>query len=125
MKITLKQFNKQKEEIEKQITELENSNIKWTVIGDLEWSECLGEMDWKDAMKKCKEFGGRLPTRIELIDLYDNYQDEIKDFVSGLYWSSTENSETLAHNVSFSSGSSGYSYKTNDYYVRCCRSIDN
>ena len=46
--------------------------IKWTKIGNLKWSEDLGEMTWDKAKEKCKEIGGRLPTRVELIDLYDN-----------------------------------------------------
>jgi hypothetical protein len=39
----------------------EIKETKWTKIGDLEWSEDLGEMDWFEAEKICKEMGGRLP----------------------------------------------------------------
>ena len=53
----------------------------------------LGKMDWEDAKEACAKLGEgwRLPTRVELVILY-----EIKDSINNLYkdatyWSSTEN----------------------------------
>ena len=66
-------------------------NIKWQTIGKLQWSENLGKMNWHKAKKKCEELGGRLPTRVELIDLADNCQKDIKDWDDdNILWSSTE-----------------------------------
>jgi len=103
-------------------TENKIEEIKWTKIGNLEWSECLGEMNWYDAIKKCEELGGRLPTRVELLDLYDNHSDECKDFVAAYYWSSTEYSVTSAWLQYFTTGFASYNLKTGSYYVRCVRS---
>ena len=69
----------------------EESKIKWTKIGDLEWSELLCEMTWDEGIAKCEELGNRLPTRIELVDLVDNHREEIKDWkMDDYYWSSTQ-----------------------------------
>ena len=99
-KIMKKEIKQLREEFNKKLDDLENKlskeEIKWTRIGDLEWSEDLGEMNWYDAVEKCEELGGRLPTRVELMDLYDNHRDECKDFVANLYWSSTEDSAASA-----------------------------
>ena len=117
----LKDLIKQREELNKLIDQEETQNIKWVKIGDLEWSECLGEMNWNNAMAKCKELGGRLPKRFELVELCDEFKEEIKDFQAGYYWSSTEYSATDARLVSFSSGSSTNHNKTHSGYVRCVR----
>ena len=124
-----------KEEIQNKINELqkeldalkdEKSDIKRTRIGNLEWSENLGEMSWEEANKKCKELGGRLPTRIELIDLFDNHYDEclklIKDDCSFFFWSSTEHyhNTDYALNVFLNFGYTYYNAKFNKYKVRCC-----
>ena len=53
-----KEFNNKLDKLESKLVK-----TKWTKIGDLEWSEPLGEMDWYEATKKCEEMGGRLPTR--------------------------------------------------------------
>ena len=103
-------------------TENKTEQIKWTKIGNLEWSECLGEMNWYDATKKAEELGGRLPTRVELLDLYDNHSDECKDFVAAYYWSSAEYCAGYAWGQNFSTGGVNYYYKTNYFYVRCVRS---
>jgi len=118
------EIKQQLSEIRKRLDKLEgiDKNVKFTRIGNLEWSECLGEMNWYDAIKKCEELGGRLPTRVELLDLYDNHSDEWKDFVAAYYWSSTEYNATSAWGQSFSTGSVYNYYKTYLYYVRCVRS---
>ena len=95
--------------------------IKWTKIGNLKWSEDLGEMTWDKAKEKCKEIGGRLPTRVELIDLYDNHREECKK-MEDYYWSSTEYSSHYAWFVSFYYGSAYPSLKGGSFSVRCVRS---
>ena len=98
--------------------------IIWTKIGNLEWSEYLGEMSWYDAIKKCEELGGRLPTRIELINLVDNYREEIENWDKDSYfWSSTEHYTTTARawTASLHSGGTGAYTKVYSTYVRCVR----
>lgn len=114
------EFNKKLDKLESKISKRSNK-LKWTKIGNLEWSECLGVMNWHDAVKKCKKLGGRLPTRVELLDLLDNHKKECKDFADGYYWSSTEHSESYAWDQSFTTGFQYNGDKTNSYYVRCVR----
>jgi hypothetical protein len=67
----------------------------WIKIGKLEWlEEEFPEMSWYDAEKKCKEMGGRLPTRVELLDLYDNHFEEIEKLkvYGDNFWSATTHS---------------------------------
>ena len=101
------------------------TKTKWTKINNLEWSEDLGEMNWEKAKAKCEELGGRLPTRLELIDLYDNHWGECKTMHNFLYWSSTEYNSYYAWNVHFNVGSVEYSNETNSFLVRCVRPIKN
>ena len=98
--------------------------IKWTKIGKLEWSDNLGEMTWDEGVKICETLNGRLPTRIELIDLVDNHKEEIKDWdYTNAFWSSTQHANTpsIAWYVYLSYGDTSYSTKTNRYYVRAIR----
>jgi len=115
-----KEILKKLEEI-KDLIKKDKPAIKFKRIGNLEWSEDLGSMDWFQATEKCEELGGRLPTRMELMDLYDNHRDECKDFVAVIYWSSAENSATSAWNQNFSTGNVLNYNKTNSFYVRCVR----
>jgi len=94
----------------------------WTRIGKLEWSEDWGEMDWDEATKKCKEMGGRLPTRVELIDLHDNHREECEEMEDG-YWSSTESSSNSARGVNFNLGLVYNDTKTLSFSVRCVREV--
>ena len=98
------------------------SKHTWTKIGNLNWSEDLGEMAWYKANEKCKELGGRLPTRVELIDLYDNYREECEG-MSDFYWSSTEYGSYNAWYVSFYSGKVDGGGKGVSFSVRCVRDI--
>ena len=105
------------------MTEVKKSKIKWTKIGDLEWSKNLGEMTWDEAVVKCKELGGRLPTRAELVDLVDNYQDKIKDWGGVYYWSSTQdyNTPSGAWSVYLNRGTTSIGAKTLRAYVSAIR----
>ena len=117
-------IQKLREEFNKKLDKLE-AKIKpnWQKIGNLEWSEPLGEMTWYDAKKKCEEMGGRLPTRIELIDLVDNHLEEIKDWEDYYCWSATTPSNDT-HNawyVYLPYGNTLSPAKTNPYDSRCVR----
>jgi hypothetical protein len=106
-------------------TTMEKQN-KWQKVSNLEWSEPIGLMTWRKACKKCKEMGGRLPTRIELIDLYDNHQEEIKDWETGGYfWSATTISgdTRYAWYVALYYGNTYYTAKTAEFDSRCVRDI--
>ena len=106
--------------------EVKKFKIKWTKIGDLEWSDNLGEMTWDEAMAKCEEFGGRLPTRTELVDLVDNpiNREKTKDWEKyNAYWSSTQyyGTPSYAWYVGLSHGFTYANVKTTRSYVRCVR----
>lgn len=99
--------------------------IKWTKIGNLEWSENLGEMNWYDAKEKCKSLGGRLPTRVELIDLYDNHYEECKKLDGGYFWSATEFSDATSYAwyVYLHHGDTYNLSKSLSYDVICVRKV--
>jgi hypothetical protein len=112
------------------LTENRKEETRWTKIGNLEWSEDLGEMDFFAAEKICKEMGGRLPDRSELISLFDNNFEEMQKMLgenpAGYYhWSATTTSSTtqLAWYVNLDSGNTHYSLKTSSAScrVRCVR----
>lgn len=67
----------------------------------------------------CKSIGARLPTIDELECMYTNRATFGDNFGADYYWSSTEDSDTNAWSVDFSSGSSHTTNKTSSYYVRC------
>ena len=69
------------------------------------------------ARDACKDVGGRLPTRDELLCMYDEFRTQ--DFAPADYWSASEHNETWARRVNFSDGSTIVFNKTNSYRVRC------
>ena len=84
------------------------------------------EMNWDDAVKWCADKGGRLPTRLELLDLYDNHREEcitlIKDDSSNTFWSSTEYSASVAWYVYLNFGLTSSNNKSSfSNQVRCVR----
>jgi hypothetical protein len=96
---------------------------KWTKIGNLGWSKDIGEMDWEKACEKCKELGGRLPTRLELLDLLDNHRQEA-EAMDDWYWSSTEYNSSYAWYVYFHDGDvTSANDKSFSFSVRCVRDI--
>ena len=123
--------NNRLDELEKRIEALEGiradikKDIKFTRIGNLEWSEDLGEMKWYDAKKACEKAGGRLPTRLELLDLFDNHSDACKELIEDLpsnsFWSATEHSGSNAWLVNLSFGYTDSNGKTDAFRVRCVR----
>ena len=84
----------------------------------------LGEMNWEDAKKACADLGGgwRLPTRLELLIMYDN-KDEIGGFANRYYWSSTKFGNGSAWIQGFTSGNQDFGSKVTNYYVRAVRDI--
>jgi hypothetical protein len=122
--MTTKQALDKIEELKKFIEK--SKEITWTKIGDFEISENLGKMNWNDAMAEAKEMGGRLPERWEWIKMVDENYDElqklIKDDDSNSFWSATENSATLAWNVTLYFGTTNATNKTTlSYQVRAVR----
>ena len=119
-------IQKLREEFNNKLDKLEAKLVKtkWTKIGDLEWSETLGEMPWEEATKKCEEMGGRLPTRLELLNLVDTHSEEIEDWDKyNSLWSATtlSNSTQSAWYSGLNSGSTNYYAKTISYDSRCVR----
>ena len=108
------------ESLEKRIEALEGKDgktIQEIPAKTLIWGKTSDkEMNWDDAIKWCKEQGGRLPTLIELLQAYE---DKVDGFQSSIYWSSTEYSATFAWAVYFSTGVPDYTYKNDAYAVRC------
>ena len=82
--------------------------------------------NWEDAMKACADLGDgwRLPTRLELLIMYDN-KDEIGGFANNYYWSSTEYDNSNAWELLFTNGLQYYSNKYFNFYVRAVRDIKN
>mgnify|MGYP003626912765 CR=1 FL=1 len=87
-------------------------------------TEDLGKMNWDAAMKACADLGDgwRLPTRLELLIMYDN-KDEIGGFANSYYWSSTEDDYDDAWTQYFSNGFQYYLTKNATNYVRAVRDI--
>ena len=78
------------------------------------------EMNWEEANKWCKEQGGRLPTRAELLQAFD---DNIGDFTPVYHWSASTyvDSPSIAWYVSFYNGYVSSTTKSYLYRVRCVR----
>src|SRR3989339_1785082 len=74
----------------------------------LEWGLILKKRTtWKKAKDWVEEQGGRLPTRVELIDLFENGPEEIKSGMKNKYlWTSLPhpNTKGLSEYVFFSKG---------------------
>ena len=82
-------------------------------------------MTWDEAMEKFGPNGTdkewRLPTRMELIVMYENKEVLYGLSTDCLYWSSAEASSGLARAQRFSDGFQYASNKTNVNLVRCVR----
>ena len=101
------------------IPKIENQEITIQEIPaqTIKWGKSSEEtMTWEEAKKWCEKQGGRLPTRIELLQAYE---DKVEGFKKDYYWSSTEYTTNYAWGQSFDTGVQG-SYPRQIYgYVRC------
>ena len=86
----------------------------------------LGKMKWNEAKKACADLGDgwRLPTRLELLLMYNN-QDELGGFANNYYWSSTEFDNVRSWIQYFFNGFQSTYNKNNYTYVRAVRDIKN
>ena len=85
----------------------------------------LGKMTWEEAKGACASLGEgwRLPTRVELLLMYEN-KDVVGGFAGNDYWSSTEGSDGNAWGQDFSNGKQGNNYyKGFKYDVRAVKTI--
>ena len=89
------------------------------------YPEDLGEHNWKNAKKVCKNLGNgwRLPTREELHLIWLN-KENIGGFAAAYYWSSGEGNFYNAWYQAFNNGNQyNYANKSNTYYVRAVRDV--
>jgi len=101
--------------------------IKTNYIGKyLELSEPVGRMKWNNAMGRSYPDGWRVPTRAELVTVFDEATDSgyVFDDMS-VVWSSTSYAldPTDAWNVYFCNGNSNPYVKTNRYAIRLVREV--
>jgi hypothetical protein len=84
-----------------------------------------GKMTWNEAMEKFKNNpeGWRLPTRMELLLMYE-HREELGSFGKTWYWSSTTDGNYYAYNQNFHDGDQGWSLRDDDDRVRCARDIN-
>lgn len=84
----------------------------------------LGEMKWDDAMKACAALGDgwRLPTRVELLLMYEN-KDVGGGFANDYCWSSTEYDSYRAWIQDFGFGNQFNGGKNYSHYVRAVKTI--
>jgi len=84
----------------------------------------LEKMNWDEAMKACADLGDgwRLPTRLELLLMYNN-QYELGGFANSYYWSSTEYAFNTAWELYFLNGLQNFLNKNYFNYVRAVRDI--
>jgi hypothetical protein len=86
----------------------------------------LGAMNWEEANTECALLGEgwRLPTRGELLLMYEN-KTVVGGFANNYYWSSTESDFSYAWYFTFDLGSADNLNKGNTSYVRAVRSLKN
>ena len=93
-------------------------------LGFLVHPKELEKMTWEEAKKACKQLGKgwRLPTRIELLLMYEN-KDMVGGFANLYYWSSTEFDFKNAWVQNFFNGDQYYYSKNFTYYVRAVKTM--
>ena len=84
----------------------------------------LGKMTWEEAKGACASLGEgwRLPTRVELLLMYEN-KDVVGGFANANYWSSTEDNNYNAWKQYFYDGLQNYFSKDNKSSVRAVKTI--
>ncbi|MCB1189082.1 MAG: DUF1566 domain-containing protein [Leptospiraceae bacterium] len=71
---------------------LSGCNVKheYVVASGLKWGRYEGELNWKNAIQRCKKQGMRLPTKKELLSAYDSGKRELRCYENYCrYWSSS------------------------------------
>ncbi|MDP3322668.1 MAG: DUF1566 domain-containing protein [Hydrogenophaga sp.] len=78
--------------------------------------------NWQDAMEWAKELGGDLPSRAELILLYENHKDQ---FEERAYWSNTQHASNsnYAWSQYFNDGSQDGTNKGSEFRARAVRRL--
>ena len=97
------------------------------IMGKLEiMTKDLGKMSWDDAKNSCAELGNgwRLPTKEELIFLYEN-KEKIGGFDNSYYWCSKEYDFITAVYFNFDNNDSGSGKygKHAKFFVRAVRNL--
>ena len=84
----------------------------------------LGKMTWEEAKGACASLGEgwRLPTRVELLLMYEN-KDVVGGFANDYYWSSTESSSNYAWLQDFKYGNQSNYNKYTKCNVRAVKTI--
>ena len=79
-------------------------------------------LTWEEAKAYCKSLGDgwRMPTRVELLLMYEA-KEEIGGFAGNYYWSSTEGDNYLAWLQYFYNGLQYYYNKSSIYNVRAVK----
>lgn len=83
----------------------------------------IADSDWPSAMKWAKEQGGDLPSRAEMILLYENHAEKFK---KQWYWSNTQNASYPAYAwlQHFTSGYQSYDDTNNYNRARAVRRLE-
>lgn len=132
--ICVKDDEKKAEEEDK-----ETVGVQWKKIEGKLWSTCIGVGNFKEAWDQCKKLGGRLPTRAELTNVFDDWSDyayNIKQSVLGKwpdngfdFWTVSrdgtdeDNEERWAFNLKY--GNSYLISQNYNCYVICVKDIIN
>ena len=101
------------------ITSFAFSQVVWM-------KEAPKRMKWDEAMKYCKDSGGKLPSKKVFTDLWhkNNKASDVKGFdLSVSYWTSDEvkNNKHAAYPFYFMEGRDTWYYKADRYGVRCIK----
>lgn len=84
-------------------------------------------VDWNQANEYCKSIGMELPSKEELVLLYELYKQRTDYFPKRdyhWYWSSTESSSTHAWGQGFGNGDQDAGNKASNGYVRAVRRVE-
>ncbi|MEG2727557.1 MAG: hypothetical protein RSA26_00635, partial [Mucinivorans sp.] len=75
---------------------------------------------WQTATNNCAAWGGRLPSKDELLAIYQN-QGSYSTFVRSFYWSSTPKNAAAYHIVDFENGDVNSDAPDYIWHVRCVK----
>ncbi|MBQ8167891.1 hypothetical protein IJZ97_00530, partial [bacterium] len=95
-----------------------SEGYEYCTTEDIAFSENYGDNYWVGAKKACVDQGMKLPTKDELLALY-NDPDWTEKPTIGWFWSSSEYDTTTAYTVNFIDGGVGIRTKYNQDNVVC------